>query len=165
MEKGHTYLLDAISILEQTAGIQAYCIAAGQGPLKTELEQQAHMLGLEKRVVFLDFLDQRALHQIIQSSDLVVIPSLQEAWGLAAVEAMALGTPTVVSDYYGLAEVAAQGSAFKAFPRDSQSIAGAIQLALTDEISRKNVVAIAHQRVEKNWTATNIAQQWLKVLR
>ena len=165
IDKGHSYLLRAIAILEKEFGIQVYCVAAGQGTLKAALQNEARTLGIEKRIRFEGFLKQQDLHKLMQASTLVVLPSVQEAWGLTAVEGMALGIPTVVTNYYGLAEVAAGGAAFVCLPADPTDLAHAIRRALTDETARQSVAKVAQMRVEQELTVAKIAGQWLQVLK
>jgi glycosyltransferase involved in cell wall biosynthesis len=79
----------------------AYLIYAGDGPLRTELEGLAGQLGVAERVRFLGFVNQSLLPGIYSASDLLVLPSEYEPFGVVVNEAMLCGCPVVVSDRVG----------------------------------------------------------------
>jgi glycosyltransferase involved in cell wall biosynthesis len=80
------------------------CLIFGDGPARAELEQLVHELGLEDKYLFLGH--KSNLPDYLQTLDIFVLPSgPEEAFGNAAVEAMAIGIPTIVfSDGGGLTE-------------------------------------------------------------
>jgi len=95
---------DTIKILEIVKKeVPAKLILIGDGPDRTECERLARELGLEKDVIFLG--KQDALPQILACADLFLIPSQSESFGLAALEAMAVGLPVISSSVGGLPEV------------------------------------------------------------
>jgi glycosyltransferase involved in cell wall biosynthesis len=83
----------------QKAG--ALLVFAGDGPLRGELEACAEALRVQDRVRFLGFVNQSRLPGVYAASDLLVLPSEHEAWGLVVNEAMSCGIPAVVSDQVG----------------------------------------------------------------
>lgn len=80
---------------------EAYLLFAGDGPLRTQLENEAQSLGVAARVRFLGFLNQSKLPGAYIASDLLVLPSEYETFGLVVSEAMVCGLPAVVSDQVG----------------------------------------------------------------
>lgn len=82
----------------------AYLVFAGEGPLRSELEAEAHALGLSDRVRFLGFTNQTLLPSVYCASDLMVLPSEYEPFGLVVNEAMLCGCPAIVSDRVGAHE-------------------------------------------------------------
>lgn len=80
-------------------------VLAGEGTLYPELAAQARKLGLEDAVEFTGFLDGRALAEAHARAAAFVMPSRSEPFGLGALEALALGVPTIVSDDAGVNEV------------------------------------------------------------
>lgn len=162
-DKGHGQLIDSLSILKKR-GIRFVCIAAGRGPLEAALRAQADQLGLADDIRFVGLLPQLDLFRLMQSSDAVILSSIQESLGLAAIEAMALGTPTVVTDYYGLSELAAGGAAFTAAPSDPASLAEAIELAISDEGARVRVAQRAKVAVAANFVVPVILPRWADAL-
>ena len=85
----------------------ATLVMVGDGPDRDEAEREAATLGVSTDVRFLGRLDTVA--EILQGSDLFVLPSQTESFGLAALEAMACGSPCVASNAGGLPEVITDG--------------------------------------------------------
>ncbi len=79
----------------------AYLVFAGDGPMRKQLERDAEELCVHKRVRFLGFINQSALPQVYCSSDLMVLPSGYEPFGVVVNEAMVCGCPVIVSDQVG----------------------------------------------------------------
>lgn len=91
-EKGQHVLVEAARIVPQ-----AKFILAGEGPLREALRKDA-----PRNVEFPGFVED--LDEFFARLDLFVMPSISEAWGLAAIEAMAREVPVIASDIQGLKE-------------------------------------------------------------
>jgi alpha-1,6-mannosyltransferase len=88
----------------RAAGIDAVLVVAGDGPLRGRLERAARRKSLP--VQFAGFItDPKHLATLLASADVVVAPGPVETFGLAALEALACGTPVVVSGDSALPEV------------------------------------------------------------
>ena len=89
------------------------------------------------------------LHSLYAISDLCVIPSLYEPFGLVALEAMASGCPCIVADTGGLREVVPGGERvglrFRA--SDSASLATMMEKVLSDDVLRDRLVAEASEHI------------------
>lgn len=79
----------------------ALLMFAGEGPLRPQLESEAVALGLAPRVRFLGFVNQSHMPSIYTASDLMVLPSAYDAFGVVVNEAMLCSCPVVVSDRVG----------------------------------------------------------------
>ncbi|MGC1105866.1 MAG: glycosyltransferase family 4 protein [Candidatus Acidiferrales bacterium] len=79
----------------------SYLVYAGDGAMREQLESEATELHVQDRVRFLGFVNQSALPQVYCSSDLMVLPSEYEAFGVVVNEAMLCGCPVIVSDQVG----------------------------------------------------------------
>jgi glycosyltransferase involved in cell wall biosynthesis len=80
-------------------------VVAGAGDLLPAMIARAEALGLGRRVAFTGFLPPRKLARLYSKADLFVSPSVSEPFGLAALEALAHGTPAIVSRRAGVNEV------------------------------------------------------------
>lgn len=74
---------------------------AGIGPYRSALEVLVKSYNLEEEVVFLGLLNVCEMTEFYTSMDIVVLPSYHEAFGLVFIEAIALGTPVLVSKAFG----------------------------------------------------------------
>lgn len=95
---------DTIRIFEKVQKeIPSKLILIGDGPDRSECERLSRQLDLCEKVKFLG--KQDGLIEILSSSDLFLIPSQSESFGLAALEAMACGLPVISSSVGGLPEL------------------------------------------------------------
>ncbi len=95
---------DTIRIFEKIHDkIPSKLILVGDGPDRSECERLCRQKGLDDKVKFLG--KQDALVEILTSSDIFLIPSQSESFGLAALEAMACGLPVISSSVGGLPEL------------------------------------------------------------
>ena len=87
--------------------LPAKLIMVGEGPERKEAEQLCNTLKIEDKVVFLG--NSSEVDKILSFSDLFLLPSKTESFGLAALEAMASGVPVISSNSGGIPEVNIQG--------------------------------------------------------
>src|SRR6185437_3690376 len=78
-----------------------YLVFAGEGPLRKELECDASQMGISDKIRFLGFVNQSGLPEVYVSSDVMVLPSEYEPFGLVVNEAMLCGCGVIVSDHVG----------------------------------------------------------------
>jgi glycogen(starch) synthase len=130
-------------------------VVAGSGTAETELRRQARRLGLLRHGTFLGWVGDDMLHALYRVSEIVIVPSIYEPFGLVALEAMASGCLCVVADTGGLREVVPDdGSVGLRFPsKDAQALEEVLEQALVDEDTRAQVVAEAREHVlQFDWT-------------
>ncbi|MGW1005302.1 glycosyltransferase [Streptomyces sp. NPDC002520] len=139
VEKRPGTAVDALEALLRR-GRQAVLVVAGDGPLRPRLEQRAREHGLP--VTFLGHLsDRRALGALQASADVCLAPGPAETFGLAALEAMASGTPVVASASSALSEVIGTAGATAADHGDA--FADAVELLLARPESDRREAARA----------------------
>ena len=80
--------------------VRARFALVGDGPVRAEIERLVNEAGLQDDVVFLG--ERQDLVGLLSSADLFLLPSAQESFGLAALEAMACEVPVVASNVGGL---------------------------------------------------------------
>jgi L-malate glycosyltransferase len=129
--------------------VDARLLMVGDGPELPEASQLARSLGIAADVEFLGEQDQ--VVQLLSASDVFLLPSAQESFGLAALEAMACEVPVVASRVGGLPEVIDHGVTGFLHPVDD--LAGmaesAVRLLADPELHRRAAQAarrVAHER-------------------
>ncbi|MFF9003518.1 glycosyltransferase [Streptomyces achromogenes] len=126
VEKRPGTALDALEALLRR-GRRAVLVVAGDGPLRARLERHARARGLP--VTFLGHVSDRAALGALQASaDVCLAPGPAETFGLAALEAMACGTPVVASARSALPEVISSAGAAAA--GGPETFADAVELLL-----------------------------------
>ncbi|MFB7500248.1 glycosyltransferase [Streptomyces sp. NPDC056161] len=133
VEKRPGTALDALEALLRR-GRRAVLVVAGDGPLRARLEQRARERGLP--VTFLGHVsDRTALGALQASADVALAPGPAETFGLAALEAMACGTPVVASASSALPEVI--GSAGATAADHGEAFADAVETLLERPVAER----------------------------
>lgn len=144
--KGHAVLLEALARLARE-GTRPLCLAAGTGPQGQELQDLATRLGLGAQVRWLGQLDD--IRPVLAAADVVVMPSLAEGLGVAAIEAMAAGRPVVASAVGGLPELIDDGEqGLLVAPGDPAALAAALRRCLADDATCARLGAAGRLRAE-----------------
>ena len=94
---------DLLRAFARVGAVRAILVFAGEGPLRSSLEAEAVALGISGRVGFLGFANQTELPAIYTSADLMVLPSVYDAFGVVVNEAMLCGCAVAASDHVGAA--------------------------------------------------------------
>jgi glycogen synthase len=149
-EKGFHLALDALAGPVKRFGDVRF-VVAGTGTAEAELKKQARKLGLATHGSFLGWVGDDMLHSLYRISDVCIVPSIYEPFGLVALEAMASGCLTIVADTGGLREVMpGDGSVGLRFrSRDSDSLGETLEEMLADDDARSRLVAAAREHVLK----------------
>ncbi|MEH3143655.1 MAG: glycosyltransferase [Mycobacterium kyogaense] len=121
MEKHPHQSIDAVAALRDS-GVDARLVVVGDGPLRARLQRQARGLPVD----FAGYVGCRdTVAAILASADVALAPGPHETFGLAALEALACGTPAVVSRTSALTEILTQDSGAVA-DNDPRAIAHAV---------------------------------------
>jgi glycosyltransferase involved in cell wall biosynthesis len=93
------------------------------------------------------------LPQALNAADLLVLPSVAEAFGLVLIEAMACGLPVIAADAHGPAEIVAPGTGWLVAPDDEHALAQVLLTAATDANERqaRGARAYSHSRTSYGW--------------
>jgi len=163
-EKGFQFALEALpDVIRRVGGVRF--LVAGSGMHEAQLRAQASELGLDEHGAFLGWIGDDVLHSLYRISDLCVVPSLYEPFGLVALEAMASGCPCIVADTGGLREVVPNhdvGLRFRS--RDPASLGRMVERVLTDDALRDRLVTEASEHVLSfDWA--DVARQTAEVYR
>jgi len=112
------------------------------------LKKQVAELKLDDKVVFTGFIPDEDLAQLYNTAQLLVFPSLEEGFGLPAIEAMSCGTPVAASNCSSLPEVLGEAGRFFD-PRNVSNMAELIGRILADEQERKAMRETGLARAEQ----------------
>lgn len=141
--KGLDYLIEAMQSVDQKL------IICGKGPDTKRLEKKISKYGLEDKVKLLGWVSEEDKERYMGTCKFFVMPSLCEAYGLAAVELMAYGKPVVCTNVNGLPGTVLDGGVLVE-PRNAPDLANAINDLLSDKDRRirvgKNARIVAESR-------------------
>jgi N-acetyl-alpha-D-glucosaminyl L-malate synthase BshA len=126
----------------------------GDGPVREQLEQQVAEYGLTDEVVFLG--EQHDLVPFLSVSDLFLLPSEQESFGLAALEAMACEVPVVASKVGGLPEIIEDGVTGHVCPPDAVDEMANRAIAILCDENRRHAMGRAAAEVVRTRYCTDL---------
>ena len=161
--KRHADVLDAIALLTPTHPDLRYVIV-GDGPERAALEARTRQHDLQNRVTFTGALPPDDARARAQNASLFVMPSVDEAFGVAYIEAMAGGVPAIgCATEPGPLELAAAGPGgiLLVPPHDPRTLAETIAAALTDGHLR----SAARRTVETAFTWAHTGTQTVTAYR
>jgi glycosyltransferase involved in cell wall biosynthesis len=145
--------LDLLEAFARASVPESYLVFAGDGPLRSLIERRAGDLGIAGWVRFLGFVNQSQLPAVYRASDLLVLPSLYEPFGLVVNEAMLCGCPVAVSDQvgakYDLVRPGETGCVFQV--GDVDALAAILRDVLSDS-DKRNQMGVAARKRMQTWS-------------
>lgn len=165
--KGYDLLIQAFSLVaDREPDVSLYLAVGGtdatllEKSLLEELKALTAELGLERRVHFGGFIPDEQLADYYRAADVFVLSSRYEPFGMTAIEAMACGTPTVVTVHGGLHRALTFGrNALMADPFDREDLGICILKVLTYPRLRARMARMGAHRARSLFTWSGIAQQ------
>jgi glycosyltransferase involved in cell wall biosynthesis len=149
-KKGFGVLIDAVARLA-AKDIACTCTIAGEGPERSDLEARIARAGLVARVTLPGWTDRVA--EFLSPADLFVLPSFQEDFPLAILDAMASGMPIVASAIDGPKDFLVDGTtALLVPPNNSPALAGALERLIKDNALRESLGRAARVESERNYS-------------
>ncbi len=104
MQKGPEYFVEAAArVLQKTNGVRF--VMAGSGDMMNKMIDLVAQRGIADRFHFTGFLRGRQVQEMLAESDVYIMPSVSEPFGISPLEAMQVGTPTIISKQSGCAEI------------------------------------------------------------
>ncbi|MGH8015273.1 MAG: glycosyltransferase, partial [Candidatus Zixiibacteriota bacterium] len=152
--------LDVIDIFEKVqAKLPAKLLLVGEGPDTILARRQITKKGLTNKVIFLG--NQNRVEAVLRCADLFLMPSEEESFGLAALEALACGVPVIGTSGTGLAEVVDDGKDGYLLPvGDTTSMAHKGIELLTDKSMLKEFKNNAARLASKKFSADKIVTEY-----
>jgi mannosylfructose-phosphate synthase len=167
--KGFDLLVDAFSVVAEREPEAHLRLALGtetdsttEDPMLGKLHQQIKDLGLTDRVTITGSLPDEEMPDYYRGADVFCLPSRYEPFGMTAIEAMACGTPTVITTHGGLYRTMTFGvDALYADAFDKYDYGLSILKILRHVDIRRRLAVNGAHRVRSRFTWTGIAQQLL----
>lgn len=104
MQKGPEYFVEAAArVLQKTNGVRF--VMAGSGDMMNQMIDLVAQRGIADRFHFTGFLRGRQVQEMLAESDVYIMPSVSEPFGISPLEAMQVGTPSIISKQSGCAEI------------------------------------------------------------
>lgn len=155
--KGLRYLLEAMPwVIKKYPEIKLLII--GEGSEKNNLQNMVDRLQIENNVVFMEFNNDP--YSYLNNSDVVVLPSLFETFGLVFIEAFALGTPVVAFDTAAGNEIIQNNvTGLLAMPKDSIALAEKIIFLLDHPLAAHKIATAARQSYVDHFTTERMVNE------
>ena len=152
--KGIRYLLEAFSIVHRTIP-ETYLLMVGKGQLESFIREEARKEG---NVVIAGFRDD--VNEIMQTVDILALPSLWEGFGIVLIEAMAAGKPVVATDVSSMPEIVQHNkNGFLVPSEDSESLAGALLKLLDDKSLAFQMGRAGRKIIEERFTLSGMIHE------
>ena len=170
--KGYDLLLRAFQVVTRRIPEALLYVAAGGSEIRPDERQMlaslkalAAELGLESHVQFGTFIPEQELANYYQAADAFALPSRYEPFGMTALEAMACGTPTIVTTHGGFCPGISFGSeALYADPFDAEDFGIMMVKVLADPRLHSRLSRIGARRARCSFTWSIVAQKLLAVM-
>ena len=165
-KKGHRFALAALaSLRRRRPALHVSLDLAGDGPLRSEIEQMVEEFRLSDIVTNHGAAQHDQCLELIRQSDAVLLPSITSESGdmegipVVLMEAMVLGRPVVSTRHSGIPElVEDRVSGLLADEGDSEAIAAAIELLADDLELRRSLAEEARRKVEREFDAKQLGE-------
>jgi len=137
-------------------------LIVGDGPMREYLMELAHEWGIWSKVYFTGRVDDQTLYSILKVSDLAILPSRYEPFGITILEAMATGVPVITTRVGGPDEIVRDWyNGVKVPPNNVEEIVRTAKILLSNEELRMRIARNARESVLRWYTWDRIAR-WTK---
>ncbi|TKX48932.1 glycosyltransferase family 4 protein [Halorubrum sp. ASP121] len=163
--KNHSVVIDAISEIESDK--RPYYLIIGSGPNRNLLEQRIKSKGIEDFVHFTGYVP-RHKHVLskLKAADVMALPSTEEAFGIAYIEAMACGCPVIGCEGEGPSEFVDHGeTGYLVSPNDPEAIEKILVDLLENQTKVRRMGKNASEYVRNNLTWAENARKNERIYR
>lgn len=159
--KGIEYLVRAAAALRSEFPALRVEIA-GSGPQREKLEEAVVRVGLKEQVRFLGWIDD--ISSVLPRWDVFVMPSLEEGFPIAALDAMAAGLPVVATSVGGVPELLEDGKSGWLVPsRDVEALASRLHLLIGNPELRRSMGTAGYARVRDHFSAKQMTESFVRL--
>jgi len=144
MQKGPEYFVEAAyRVLQKTRNVRF--VMAGNGDMMNSMIDLVAKRNIADRFHFTGFLKGRQVHEMLAESDVYIMPSVSEPFGISPLEAMQVGTPSIISKQSGCAEILTH--AIKTDYWDIDAMADAIYAIVKNPAMHKSLQELGRNEV------------------
>jgi glycosyltransferase involved in cell wall biosynthesis len=148
------------------SGINAKIVAVGDGYAINRMKEVAWELGVYDKVYFTGYLSDEELNKAFKVSDVLVVPSLYEPFGMVALEGMINKLPVIVSDTGGLAEIIEDSvNGLKVPPNNSEALSKKLIALLSDENLKRRISKFGFKTAKEKYSWVKIAHETIDIYR
>jgi phosphatidyl-myo-inositol dimannoside synthase len=142
-----------------------FYVVAGGGDLEPHLKEIAQKSSARNRILFVGQLPFEQLKRLFSRSDIFVMPSRQEGFGLVFLEAMALGKPVIAGSAGGAPEIVQDGvNGFLVNPDDHDALRRSLIRLSADSELRSKMGSAGRQRIEESYTFPRFRERFVQIL-
>lgn len=160
--KGHLYFLDALGeMMKNNVNIAQYKVlftGNGSDQYKDAIIQKAKNYGLIDSIVFTGYVNPV---DILNISDVMVLPSENEGFGIVCIEAFAMGVPVIRTKTGGYSDM--KDFCIGVEYGDTETLSNALLEVLSNEVRTKEMVNMASRFYEQKLTAKKMGEEVLKI--
>jgi glycosyltransferase involved in cell wall biosynthesis len=161
--KDQETLLRAFAIVRKRTDARLWLVGDG---IEAALKGLASDLGVERDVTFWGFQDREAVQELLRRTTVYCFTSRRESFGLALIEAMALGLPVVACNVEGVRILITDGATgFLARPGEPDDLARRIQRLLEDPVLRAKLGHAARARVMLQFSLERCVSAYVDLVR
>lgn len=140
-------------------------LVVGEGDLKSELQELAQNIGIKEKVHFLGFVDDQELEKAYHISDVFVMPSSKEGFGIVFLEAWQHKLPVICGNQDASPEVVTNNvNGFTVNPDSMEELVDAIVKLLKDKTTARQMAEEGYNTIAKRYSYPVFQEQLIKIL-
>lgn len=164
-KKGLDFLLEVLAALPSSVDWQLIVAGDATSAYGQKMQRLAHQKGLQARVEWRGWVSGDDKWRLISEADLFVLPSHNENFAVAVLEALRVGTAVVISDQVGLCDYVRERDFGWIVPLCADAWRKTLETALSDAEKRQRICQRAPARVERDFDASVLAERYLAFYR
>jgi len=159
--KGHRFMLQAMPDICR-AHPNFRLVLFGEGPLESELREQAAQLGVRDHVQFAGFRDD--IDHLLGSADMLIHPAVKEGLGVSMLKAAAAGLPVIAFDVAGAQEAVVHDiTGLLVKPADDKALLQAVTNLIENPSERKRLGSAGQIRMRESFSIDEMADKHIDV--